>query len=453
MFSHQIKKISLTIIALFVSTVTASYIPGEFQGSFESRFKTKKNVIFISISTLRYDHCSIAGYHRNTTTAFDKFASENIYFTNAFATSSWSMPATGSVFTSKYPSQHGAKNISAKLKNDNYTLAEALADNQYCCAGFCCNCRLTADAGFSQGFDLYDDYTAGIMLESISDSNEPFDISYCRTNDLINKAAIRWLNHNSQEPFVLFVHYFDNHLPYLPLPPYDKLYTGNYKSAIDFTRVHREPLHSNRPADKDLEYLIALYDGQVKQTDDDLGEFLKYLTDAKLTENSIIIVMGDHGEQFYDHGRSSHHDIYDELTHIPLAMSLADSKNKKIDALVSTTDIMPTILEQLEIQIPTGLKGQSLLPMILGDSDNLHKFVFIEYTAGAIKDKYAFRTDWLKYVFTEEQQYIYDLISDPAEQIKIFPENFDDETKKQQQVFKKYLSDNGYINAKQYESD
>ncbi|HPS56363.1 MAG TPA: sulfatase-like hydrolase/transferase, partial [Sedimentisphaerales bacterium] len=199
--------------------------------------------------------------------------------------------------------------------------------------------------------------------------------------------------------------------------------------------------------------LIALYDGQVKQTDDDLGEFLKYLTDVKLTENSVIIVMGDHGEQFYDHGRSSHHDIYDELTHIPLAMSLADGKNKKIDALVSTTDIMPTILEQLEIPIPTGLKGQSFLPLVSGDSDNIHEFVFIEYTGGAIKDKYAFRTDRLKYIFTEEQQYVYDIVNDPAEQIKIFPEKFDDETKKQQQVFRKYLFDNGYITGEQYKTD
>ena len=447
MLSHKIKKISLAIIVLFVSTTIASYIPGEFQSYFKFKVKNKKNLILISISTLRYDHCSMAGYHRNTTEAFDKFASENIYFTNAFATSSWSMPATGSVFTSEYPSQHGAKDIYAKLNNDNYTLAEVLTDNQYYCAGFCCNHRLTADAGFSQGFDLYDDYTAEIMLESISDSNEPFDISYYRTNDLINKAAIRWLNNNSHQPFFLFVHYFDNHIPYLPQRPYDELYTEGYKSAIDFTRVHREPLHSNRPADNDLDYLIALYDGQVKQTDDDLGLLLKYITDANLAENSVIIVMGDHGEQFYDHGRSSHHDIYDELVHVPLAMSLPAGKSKKIDALVSTTDIMPTILDLLEIQIPTKLEGRTMLPVISGQAETLHDFIFIEYTGQAIKDKYAFRTDRLKYVFTEDQQYIYDLVNDPAEQIKILAENFDDKTKKQQQVFIKYLFDNGYINA------
>jgi len=447
LLSCEIKKISLAIIALFISAAMASYIPGEFQSYLEPGLKNKKNVILISISTLRYDHCSIAGYHRNTTEAFDKFASENIYFTNAFATSSWSMPATGSVLTSKYPSQHGAKTISAKLKEANYTLAEVLADNQYYCAGFCCNRRLTADAGFSQGFDLYDDYTAEIMLESLSDSNEPFDISYHRTNDLINKSAIRWLNNNSQNRFFLFVHYFDNHIPYLPQRPYDKLYTKNYKSPIDFTRVHREPLYSNRPADKDLDYLIALYDGQVKQTDDDLSELLKYLKDANLAENSVIIVMGDHGEQFYDHGRSSHHDIYDELTHIPLAMSLPAGKSKKIDTLISTIDIMPTILDLLEIQVPTKLQGQSLLPVISGQTETLHDFIFIEYTGQAIKDKYAFRTDRIKYIFTEGQQYIYDLINDPAEQIKILAENFDDKTKKQQQIFKKHLLDNGYFNG------
>lgn len=453
MCSHKIKKVSLTIIALFLSTAIGSNITNEFQNYLESKLEDKKNIILISISTLRYDHCSISSYHRGTTEAFDKFASGNIYFTNAFATSSWSMPAIGSVFTSKYPSHHGAKDIYSKLGNDNCTLAEILTDNQYYCVGFCCNRHLTADAGFSQGFGFYDDYSAEIMLESLFDGNEPFDISFCRTNDLINKAAIRWLNHNSRHPFFLFVHYFDNHIPYLPQRLYGKLYTENYISPLDFTRVHREPLHSNRPADKDIDYLIALYDGQVKQTDDDLGQLLKYLTDAKLTEKSVIIVMGDHGEQFYDHGYSSHHDIYDELTHIPLAMSLPAGKNEKIDALVSTIDIMPTILDLLELSIPTKLEGQTMLPVISGQADTLHDFIFIEYTGQAIKDKYAFRTGRLKYVFTENQQYIYDLINDPAEQVKIFPEDFDDETQKQGQTFKKYLLDKGYISSGQYGSD
>ena len=120
---------------------------------------------------------------------------------------------------------------------------------------------------------------------------------------------------------------------------------------------------------------------------------------------------------------------------------------------MSTTDIMPTILDLLKITTPIKLEGRTLLPLISNQTQSLRDFIFIEYTGKAIKDKLAFRTTQLKYVFTKDSQYIYDLVNDPAEQIKIFPEKFNDETKQQVQIFKKYLFDNGYISSEQYGSD
>ena len=110
----------------------------------------KSNVILVTISSLRSDHVGIYGYNRDTTPHFDAFAKDAILFKNAFATSSWQMPAVGSLFTSLYPSQHGATHIENKMKKCT-TLPGTLREYGYYTAGFSCNPRLTAEKGFSQG--------------------------------------------------------------------------------------------------------------------------------------------------------------------------------------------------------------------------------------------------------------------------------------------------------------
>lgn len=189
----------------------------EIKDTKPSQTADKKNIILITISTLRADHTSCFGYDRDTTPNFDQFAKENILFTNAFATSSWQTPSIGSIFTSLYPSRHGATHINNKLGQGVYTLAEILSDNGYYCVGFCCNPRLNQEHGFAQGFDFYDDYSVSMMLSGIVFENEDsIDINKQRTNDFINDTAIRWLRNNTHRPFFMFLHYYDNHWDYLP---------------------------------------------------------------------------------------------------------------------------------------------------------------------------------------------------------------------------------------------
>ncbi|MCK5600462.1 sulfatase, partial [Candidatus Pacearchaeota archaeon] len=265
------------------------------------------SVIVITISSLRADHVSCMGYFRGTTPNFDTFATEHILLTHAFSTSSWQMPAHGSLFTSLFPSIHGATDISKNLAEEHITLAEILNDSGYYSVGFCCNPRLTVEKGFGQGFDLYDDYSVTMLLEALSlDDSDSININRQRTNDLINDAAIRWLENNRSWPFFMFLHYYDNHWDYLPPKPYDKMFDPDYAGSLDGTDISREPLHSNPPAEEDVAHMIALYDGQVRQTDEDLGEMLDYLDQSGLMEQTIVIILGDHGEQFYEHGNTSH---------------------------------------------------------------------------------------------------------------------------------------------------
>jgi arylsulfatase A-like enzyme len=330
------------------------------------------------------------------------------------------MPAHGSIFTGLYPRTHGATHIGRQLDDASQTLAEVLSERGYYCVGFCCAPRLTSERGFGQGFHVYDDYSVPMLLETLEqESATLLDINSRRTNDMVNDAVISWLRKNTHTPLFLFVHYYDNHWDYVPPPPYRGLYDPDYEGRIDGTRVAREPLYSNRPDPADLNHLIALYDGEVRQTDDDLGQLLAAIEEVGLAENSIIVVMGDHGEQFYEHGNTSHQGLYEELIHIPLVFTLPQThtQGKTIDAIISQIDIMPTILDYLDIPIPDACQGKSLKPLIEGQAESIRDFVLAEYTAGAVPDVFAVRSRQYKCVGRAEGEILaYDLFTDPGEQ-------------------------------------
>ena len=408
-----------------------------------SRVTNNRNVILITISSLRADHVSSLGYSRGTTESFDNFAQQNILFAHAFATSSWQMPAMGSIFTSLYPSRHGATHINKGLDPNIPTLAEKLAENGFHTAGFCCNPRLSTEYGFARGFDYYDDYSIAMLLSNMSlDRTDSLDINKRRTNDLINDAAIRWVQNNTHKPFFLFVHYYDNHWDYLPPPPFNTLYDPDYTGDISGVEIAREPLYSNKPSAGDVEHIVALYDGEVTQTDQDLGELLACLRDAGAFENSLIIVMGDHGEQFYEHGHTSHHGIFDELITIPLAMLIPDVSGAKVmDAFASGIDIMPTILDYVGLPTPAACQGRSLNPLSAGlRDDRAPDCVFVEYTGGAIPDCFAVRCEEYKFIREKGSIYAYDLGADPGEQIKISKDAFNAEMNAKFEEVKHLLS-------------
>jgi len=412
--------------------------------------KPAANVILITISTLRADHVSCLGYKRDTTPNFAAFSKENILFRNAFAASGWMMPAHGSILTSLYPGVHGATHIDNNMPDKYYTLPEILRDNGYYCVGFCCNPRLSGQYGFAQGFDLYDDYSVSIMLSSLAFGNEEaIDINKCRTNHFINDAAIRWLRNNTHQPFFMFVHYYDNHWDYLPPAPFDKLYDPNYQGSIDGTDIAREPLFSNRPSDRDVQHIIALYDGEVKQTDNDLSELLEALKDKGLLDNSVVIIAGDHGEQFYEHGHTSHHGVYDELIHIPLAVSIpgTSAKGKIIDSFVSQVDILPTILDFLRIPVPDQCQGKSLKPLIEGRTKTVNDFIFAEYTGGAAPDSYTVRSLRYKYYEENGESFAYDLVEDPNEQHRMLPCDFTEEVKVLRKNLSKWTENGSFLKS------
>ncbi len=428
MNTKSIIKVLGAILLVFAGGCSVHNLKSDHQEKLAA-IENSPNVILVTISSLRADHVSCLGYERQTTPNFDKFARDNILFTNVFATSSWQMPAMGSIFTSLYPGEHQATHINNKLDQNVQTLAGILKENGYYTAGFGCNPRLTSDYGFDKGFDFYDDYSVDMMLSSMSFGQEDsIDINKRRTNDLINDAVIRWLANNTHKPFFLSVHYYDNHWDYLPPPPYDTLFDPDYTGDIDGTEIAREPLYSNRPSDEDVRHIIALYDGQVKQTDHDMGELLDFLKEDERFADSVIILTGDHGEQFYEHGHTSHHGLFEELIRVPLAISAQDiNVPNVINSFASGVDIMPTILDYTGIAVPDQCKGQSLKSLVENKHGSKRDCVFVEYTGGAVPDCYAVRFERYKFIYEEGDIFAYDLKFDRGEQKKIYKTNFTDE--------------------------
>jgi len=178
-----------------------------------------------------------------------------------------------------------------------------------------------------------------------------------------------------------------------------------------------------------------------QRTDKDLSDLLEVIEKIGLYENSIIIVMGEHGEQFYEHGHTSHHGLFEELIHIPLAVLIpaAKAKGRTVDSLVSQVDILPTILDCLEISTPEQCQGTSLKPLIDDKVDAVRDFVYAEYTGGAVPDSYAVRSARYKCIEQLGQQFAYDLTKDPGEQHKIFPAGFPKQVKTLQKCLQRLM--------------
>ncbi len=288
-----------------------------------SKSQEKKNVIFILIDTLRADHTSYFGYERNTTPNLDKFAKESLAFMNTFSPAPWTPAAMASIFTGLYPSVHGmippnsredALKASAKLTDKVYTLAELFKDNGYETFAVQTNPWLTPEFGYSQGFEKY-------------------VYKHRRKANIVNEEGYKlinnYLNGKKDKPFFLYLHYLDPHNPYQAPKEYDSLYndkiSGNYKD--------------------NAQELIRKYDREVKYTDDRMGELFKFLKEKDLYDDSIIVILADHGEQFFERGHHGHgFYLFNEETHVPFYLR-AKSHKGEVTQAVSSLDLFETLVD------------------------------------------------------------------------------------------------------------
>ena len=331
------------VAALFIAVVPA-IVPAGCSNQ-ESVFKP--NLILISIDTLRADHLGCYGYPLQTSPFLDALSrkEEAVLFENCIAQAPNTAPSHMSIFTSLFPTVHGVPNVTAeptalelKLPEPVKSLALVLNDAGYRTAGLTDGGYLDPFMGFGQGFDTY-------------------DCTYERIARKVDRA-LQWIevNESREEPFFLFMHTYEVHAPYIPPAPFHARFTGDYSGWIreycfgsDSEKAVAaggfKDLFKRRGefTEEDVAYLKGLYDGEIAYMDSELQRFFSALERKGITENTVIVILSDHGEEFGEHGEFSHKQLYDEVVHVPLILLLPcgqfDMIRHRVEEQVSLIDV------------------------------------------------------------------------------------------------------------------
>ncbi len=307
----------------------------------------------------RADHFSIYNDSKNTTPNLKKIAAESMVYNNAISPAGWTLPTHSSIFTGVYPSQHGAHNENHQLSNEYPTLAELLVEQGYKTFGICTIDWLSQATGVIRGFQEFDNLhfsKSKLILKRML--QYPIIGGKDCWGYETNRKAKKWLKQNdSGNPFFMYLHYNELHLPYnIPekilknFLPEDvtvakalkinqdakKYYAGIAKMSAEDFKIHK-----------------ALYDAGLKYTDDLIGQLIDFLRKQDILDNTILVITSDHGESLGEHGHFDHYYVlYESLLHVPLMVRYFPVFGSgKSDALVQTIDLYPTLLQLAGVPI------------------------------------------------------------------------------------------------------
>ncbi len=356
-----------TAVALvIVSSVPALNVRGADAARPLAPTTRPRNVVLISIDSLRADHLGCYGYRRPTSPRLDQLAGAGLRFDAAYSTSSWTLPSHASMLTGRYPLSHGAVILDRRLSRATPTLPTVLGPAGYTTAGFVSFEFLRRRYGFDAGFDHFDDFTT-----AVEGNNQEHHLT---TGPLLNAEIIPWIERNAERPFFLFAHYFDVHYDYDPPPPYDTMFDDDYVGPDLRRYSHNPAIHRNMPK-RHLEHLIALYDGEIRLTDKMVGDVIDTIDRVGVGDDTLVIVTADHGEEFFEHGDRGHGTtLHEEVVRVPLLMRWPRgvAAGGAIETPVSVADLAPTIYDLTGVAAPDGMDGESLAAVMLGQPGTPH---------------------------------------------------------------------------------
>jgi len=349
-----------------------------------SRSRRPENVVVVVLDALRADRLGCYGHTHDTSPAIDRLASEGVLFETAIAQCCFTPPAMASLLTGRHVPSHGLLGWEARLPESETTLAEVFRDAGYRTAGFVFLNLLTRQ-GLEQGF------------EQGAEMVEPADSVFLIAQSWIESAE----GADRDRPFFLLLHCYDVHRPYTPVAPYDTMFVAagasRGASTIDGSNETLTAIQEGRIAATAADHarLADLYDGEVRYTDDRVGEFVRWLDEKQLLESTLLVVTADHGETLgerallaaradaaedaapgaasgapraaappappiqYTHDES----LFDPVMKIPLILrgpGIA-ARGARVREQVRQIDIMPTILALVGLDTPAGVEGAPLL--------------------------------------------------------------------------------------------
>jgi arylsulfatase A-like enzyme len=343
-----------------------------------------RSVLFYVVDTCRADHVSADGYARPTTPNLEKLAARGARFANCFSQAPWTKPAVGSILTSCYPSVTGMHRIFDQLDRNFVTLPEAMRGAGYAVVGFSANPLVGRLSNFTQGFQRFTEAV------SVIPGGDPIHGAGGSAHAL-NRLVLPWLAANRAWPFFLFVQSIDPHEEYRPAPEFLKLfadpayepeYRREWQALLDVkpklagNHCTKEHFEAAKVAIEPFEeYGRNLYDASIRANDEEIGRVVEALRAGGRLDDTVIVVTADHGEEFMEHGGTSHgFTLWNELIHVPLVLVAPGlvPEGLVVKEPVQSIDIYPTLLELLHLPLPAGLQGKSLAPLLRGEPADGH---------------------------------------------------------------------------------
>jgi arylsulfatase A-like enzyme len=387
------------------------------------------NIIFISMDAMRYDRTGFGGNPDGLTPNLDRFAEEAVVFQNATTVAPWTLPSHMSIWTGRWPSVHGVTNKLKMLSADQMvptslspgieTFPDHLIRAGYTAAAFTGGAGVQASYGFGRGFSTYLD-------------DKPF-AGY----DYSVAPALEWLGKNRDKHFFLFLHGYDAHgqHPLDGISPRDAVpeYKGTMDGSVEeqaklreqglatITQPGQAPDLSGTVSKEDVAFLKKVYDKKVKIADERLGSFLAQLRAMGLLDTSIIVIFGDHGDEFLEHGYLDHGaTLCEHQLHVPVLMRFPGyTRKNEVAEPIRTIDLFPTVFDALGLAGPAGSDGQSVLPILRGKPDD--RLIFAETDYRLFVHQRMKRAGDKKLVLDLEDggKQLYDVKIDPDEQTDI----------------------------------
>lgn len=389
------------------------------------------NILLVSIDTLRADRVGAYGYERPTTPAIDALAKRGVVFEQAYSPAASTLLAHGSLLTGLQPDVHGLLAIDDTLSEEIATLAQRLRSAGYRTGAFVNSGWLAPRVGLDRGFVSYD------FSHDLARIRVPGAIRFGRDAEETNEAVFAWLEDYPWSHFFLFVHYFDVHSDWKDLP---------YDAPDDWQRRFAEPKPRGfRSGDEEVRaseylarmnergvgwstadrtYVESLYDAGVGYTDAALGDLIEKLRELEMLDDTLVIVVSDHGEEFQEHGQVLHDQVYEEHVRVPLVLAFPprDARvetyaGSRVQGAVEIVDVVPTVLDYLDLKASAGLQGRSLLAALDGEGEAERRIVVRTQSGGQL----AVREGRYKLVQIRDsgRTLLFDLRADPGEQVDL----------------------------------
>ena len=387
--------------------------------------KPLPNIVIFAPDGLRADRLGVYGYSAHPTSpAIDAAAKEGLIFDNGESQASWTLPSFSSLFTSRYPHQHGALSIDNRVKPSEPLLAKLLSLRGYRTAGFVGGPFLNPEYGLARGFSTYNANGSRFFQDTLP-------------------LALDWIKENKdQGPFFVFIHGNDVHPPFNPSLPksvrdrFDASYEGPANDLIldyYFVRVfnkielgegtpppdddYKAKVEAIRNDPRSIQHINALYDGQVARVDEAFGRLWDFLKQQGLSQNTIVVLMSDHGLEMGERGLLAtgyHPTEYETISHVPMIFWGPGIKPGRRKDVAQIIDIAPTLLSLTSTPAPASYVGRDLIEekkpadMALGESTIVG--------SPDIKIEYFREKDWKLISHVKGSQELYDVAKDPTEQ-------------------------------------